>query len=287
MSLVSRTTIPDASSSVYREKALSASDWEKVLGWARFMQIVLNKEARLKQQQEQPEAQPAAAAAQPPQEQPSPGTERKMQPIRYARVSSHPRRRASGSSGAGTPASLLRRVTGRWLLLACAQQRSCLPKGAAAEQFCIFWDACATLGTGTQKTSCQRRRRSRSASSSKGFAVPLPGNPHGQRPQQGSGKEGCCAPRRPHKWWWSRGSPFKQPVLQGDIRSCSPGRWEAGAGSAAFLPAARAIQQQHQRSGPVCSKQHGLWRASSCTAFCRSPAQQSWQGSRRQLSMRL
>ena len=81
--LACRTSIPDASCSIYREKAVPASDWEKVVGWARFMQIILNKEVRLKQQQEQQKLPAAEEAAMPAQRQPSPACERKLKPIRF------------------------------------------------------------------------------------------------------------------------------------------------------------------------------------------------------------
>lgn len=102
----SRTTIPDAACSVYRDRALSAPDWEKVLGWARFMQGVLNQEARLTQQHAQQEALPAEGIGQPLQQQPSPGTERKMRPIRCA-LSASPYMKGSGSMGGRTPGGLL------------------------------------------------------------------------------------------------------------------------------------------------------------------------------------
>ena len=84
--LACRTTIPDASCSIYREKAVPASDWEKVVGWARFMQIILNKEVRLKQQQEQQKLPAAEEAVMPAQRQPSPASECKLKPIRFVRT---------------------------------------------------------------------------------------------------------------------------------------------------------------------------------------------------------
>ena len=98
----SRTTIPDASCSVYRDRPLSAPDWEKVLGWARFMQGMLNQESCLKQQQAQQEALPAGGAGQPPQQQPSPRTERRMRPIRCV-LSASPYRKGPGSITGATP----------------------------------------------------------------------------------------------------------------------------------------------------------------------------------------
>ena len=84
-------SIPSASSSIYRERALPVAEWERVLAWARFMQTMLNKELRMRQQP-QPQLQEQLGAAGPkggqatlPAQSPSSlASECKHKPIRCA-----------------------------------------------------------------------------------------------------------------------------------------------------------------------------------------------------------
>ena len=101
-------SIPDASSSIYRERALPVVEWERVLAWARFMQTMLNKELRMRQQpqlQEQPSAAgpKGGQAALPAQLPSSPASERKHKPIRCATslMFAKSRHRASAECNAG------------------------------------------------------------------------------------------------------------------------------------------------------------------------------------------
>ena len=83
MKCARRTSIPDAACSIFRERALPASDWEKVLAWARFMQVMLNRQARLHAAQQQPAVAPIEEAALPAQPAPPADSPRKQKPIRY------------------------------------------------------------------------------------------------------------------------------------------------------------------------------------------------------------
>ena len=80
-----RTSIPDAACSIYRERALPAWDWEKVLAWARFMQLMLNRQARLHAQQHQQAAGTLIEEAALPTQAARPAdSTRKQKPIRYS-----------------------------------------------------------------------------------------------------------------------------------------------------------------------------------------------------------
>ena len=83
MNCACRMSIPDAACSIFRERALPASDWEKVLAWARFMQLMLNRQVRLHAaQHQQPVGVSSQEAALPAQTAPPADSPRKQKPIR-------------------------------------------------------------------------------------------------------------------------------------------------------------------------------------------------------------